>query len=548
MSFSLFVQQFHFLRPAWLLLIVPFIGLIYLRYKADNESNTWQKKLPSHLAKALIIGKSTWHKNLPIKVLALLGIVAVLIASGPSWQRQPSPFAEDTSPLVIVLDLSSSMIQQDIAPNRLFRAKQKILDLLALRNSGKTALIVYSGSAHIAMPLTQDIAVFRPLIDALNPAVIPRQGKFSEYSLPLIDTILGENTQNSTVLLITDALNKRGNSAFQSYFSKHNYQLLILGVGNLEVPVAQPLEQDNLNNLASNTNGFYTTFTQNKDDIEQLVAHISVHAMMNEETSQPWFDSGYYLIWLIILPYLLWFRKGWLVQWSVLLVFSFSTLTPSPVSAKEWQFSDLWLTADQQGQWYFEQQDYQQAAEHYDNATSKGAAYYMAGEYKLAQNYFLRDDSLTAQLGVAASLAHQHEYMAAKNLYKSILLSHPKNEVAQHNLQLLENIIKQIDQFTDSQKDNTEKQSSKALGDKPQTSEGVRQEVDKKQLITDTLSAEQILNNEKMNEKWMKRVDSDLGIFLANKFSTQLALGLGTQAIKGLQSDQNTLPKVIKND
>ncbi len=88
--------------------------------------------------------------------------LAILICTGPTWSREPSPFGEDQGALLILLDNSDSMLEEDIAPNRLARAKQKINDLLATRGGGRSGLVVFAGSAHTAMPLTRDTAVFAP--------------------------------------------------------------------------------------------------------------------------------------------------------------------------------------------------------------------------------------------------------------------------------------------------------------------------------------------------------------------------------------------------
>ncbi|MDN3615932.1 hypothetical protein [Vibrio gallaecicus] len=91
----------------------------------------------------------------------------------------------------------------------------------------------------------------------------------------------------------------------------------------------------------------------------------------------------------------------------------------------------------------------------------------------------------------------------------------------------MEKIIKDIDQFTKSQANNNEQQSSRDLGDKPQTSEGLEQEVESKLLIKEVLTAEQILSNASANDKWMRAVQSDLSDFLTSKFYIQFEAGIG---------------------
>ncbi|GAL12118.1 TPR domain protein in aerotolerance operon [Vibrio astriarenae] len=152
------LTQFHFLRPEWLWALLPIFLLVAYRFRMSTQPK-WIDILPTHLREALTIGEQGWKRQLPLKLLALLMSLATIIAAGPTWQREPSPFGEDKAALVIVLDVSESMLETDVAPSRLMRAKQKIRDLLAIRGGGRNALVVYAGSAHLTMPLTQDIAV-----------------------------------------------------------------------------------------------------------------------------------------------------------------------------------------------------------------------------------------------------------------------------------------------------------------------------------------------------------------------------------------------------
>ena len=76
------------------------------------------------------------------------------------------------------------MLETDIAPNRLTRAKQKISDLLATRDGGRNGLVVFAGSAHTAMPLTRDNAVYDPILAAIRPEIMPKAGKRTEQVIP----------------------------------------------------------------------------------------------------------------------------------------------------------------------------------------------------------------------------------------------------------------------------------------------------------------------------------------------------------------------------
>ena len=151
-----FVTQFHFIRPLWLLAFIPMLLLLWLRWREESKPS-WKDVLPEHLRQALTLGEQGWRKQLPLKLLVVIIGLAIIACAGPTWQRQASPFGEDKASMLVVMDTSDSMLQKDLPPSRLERAKHKIHDLLLARKGGRTGLIVYAGSAHVAMPITQAI-------------------------------------------------------------------------------------------------------------------------------------------------------------------------------------------------------------------------------------------------------------------------------------------------------------------------------------------------------------------------------------------------------
>ena len=100
-------------------------------------------------------------------------VLICLALAGPTWQREPAPFADDTAALVIVVEVTPTMLAQDVQPSRLERAALKIHDLLALRRGSVTALVAYAGSAHLVLPLTQDGDLITEFAAQLDPSIMP---------------------------------------------------------------------------------------------------------------------------------------------------------------------------------------------------------------------------------------------------------------------------------------------------------------------------------------------------------------------------------------
>ncbi|MFW8631948.1 VWA domain-containing protein [Vibrio natriegens] len=571
LSLTQFFTQFHFIRPLWLLALIPMVFLIWLRWHEESKPS-WKDILPDHLREVLTIGEHGWRKQLPLKLLMVNVFIAILICAGPSWQREASPFGEDKASMLVVLDNSDSMLQKDLPPSRLERSKQKIRDLLAARKGGKTGLVVFAGTAHVAMPITQDSAVFDPFLAAIDPEIMPVKGKLAEQALPLIDQQL-QGLAGSTVLLVTDGVNPATISKYEDYFADKPYQLLILAAGNPDIVSNNPIDLDSLQTLASKTDGRLIEVSVDNIDIQQLSRYVERNMQLNGVSSMPWKDMGYVLLFPIALIMLIWFRKGWLVQWCLIAMVSGSVMMPGEVMAEnvslkaeepqvvqkvttfdkaaQWWW-DLWLTPDQQGQRLFNKQAYLDAAKHFSDPLRKGTAYYYASEFELAHSAFLEMQNDPSEevrdfglYNTASALARQREYLAARDLLQSLAnkptLSQALRADVEHNLKVIGGIVEDINQMSESQA-GTEQEMSTELGDSPQTAEGAEEQTSQEMMIKETLSAADILGNQEVADKWLKRVESDPRDFLQAKFQIQLnsPAAIGTTDERGNDNEEIT--------
>ena len=542
-----FFTQFHFIRPLWLLAFAPMFFLLWLRWREETKPS-WKDILPEHLRNALTIGETGWRKQLPLKLLMVIVTIAIIICSGPTWQREASPFGEDKASMLVVLDNSESMLEKDLPPSRLERSKQKIRDLLAARKGGNTGLVVYAGSAHVAMPVTQDSKVFEPFLAAITPEIMPVDGKAAEKALPLVQQQLS-GEPGSTVLLVSDGVNPTTIKAYEKFFNENSYQLLILAAGNSQIVSNNPVDLDSLSTLAKATGGRLIEVTVDDSDIKALNSAVERNMQLNGESSMPWKDMGYGLLFPIAFIMLLWFRKGWLVQWCLIGVVTtgafyapnsmaetvkltadrpveVETLSAWDKTAQWWW--DLWLTPDQQGQRLLNQQQYLEAAKHFEDPLRKGAAYYYAREFKLAHSAFLQVDSDFGLYNAASALARQREYLAARDLLKSLndkpdLDPNLKPDV-QHNLAVVNGIVEEVNRTSESQAGTTDgpEESFELDEDKPRTGDGAEEETVAELMLKETLNANEILGSQELADKWLKRVEADPKYFLRAKFQIQL--------------------------
>ena len=169
------------------------------------------------------------------------GLLLIIALSGPSWKDKQVPALENSSALVIALDLSRSMNASDQLPSRLQRAKFKIYDILNLRKEGETALIAYAGDAFTVSPLTDDVQTINAQLPALTPDIMPVQGNNLRAALQeSIDLLLQAEHSTGDILLITDDVNGADDLELFKEAAQHGFRTSILGVGTIEgapVPV-----------------------------------------------------------------------------------------------------------------------------------------------------------------------------------------------------------------------------------------------------------------------------------------------------------------------
>lgn len=519
MPFEGLLENFHFLRPAWgLLLVLPAIAL-FMQWRRERHDSSWGDIIAPHLLSALRLRQFQHRLLSPPTVAALLMLLMAVVAMGPSWRQQPSPLTRDEAALVILLDTSRSMQATDIQPSRLVRARQKIADLLELRAGSRTAMVVYSGSAHTVLDLTDDIDILWQYLAALDTDIMPRRGKFAEYALPLVDRIVGDSSAPTTVLLITDGVSDSSAAAFDQWFGQRPHQLLVLGVGTEQAgDNMAPLETRALKSLARGAGGRYVELTIDNSDTRDIARRIDAHYVVTEDSAIPWLDSGYGLVFPCLALFLLWFRRGWTLQWCLLLTLGLGN--PQAAKAEGNTFLDLWLTPDQQGELLMRRGDYGAAAARFSDPFRKAFAYYYAEQFDLAAEYFARVDTPVARFNQANALAHGEHYLRAVAIYESLLAEDPQNRAAEQNRRIVQELIDAINMMSESQAD--EGLGSKELGDDdPRRADGAERTT----LAADQLeqfSAEDILQDEKVSEMWMRSVQRDPSHFLSIKFGMQL--------------------------
>lgn len=456
------LADFHFLRPWWLLALLPAALVLFSLLKNKAQRGDWTRVCDAELLPYILQEQPTQTRNGGWLAAALATLLCILALAGPTWERLPGPAFRNDSALVIALDLSESMNAADIKPSRISRARYKIADILKQRKDGQTALLVYSGDAFTVTPLTTDTSTINSQLEALTTDIMPSPGSNPARAIEkAVDLLRQAGLTQGHVLLVTDGAD--ADSLAQASRLVGDYRLSVLALGTQEgAPIPQPgggflkdaagnivvakLDIEQLSQLAAAGHGIFQTVTASDDDIERLGGMFN--AAVNQENSektdallQQWDEKGPWLL-VLVLPWAaLRFRKG-LLQLAFLCLLSWAQ--PQDALALDWQ--SLWQTADQRAQQAFAQQQYDQAAEQFNSPEWRAAAQYKAGQYQQAADTLKDSQTADGHYNRGNALAKAGQLQEALQAYQQALKRDPQHADAQHNKTLVEKQLQNQEQ------------------------------------------------------------------------------------------------------
>jgi Ca-activated chloride channel homolog len=508
------LQQFHFLRPLWLLGLLPTAALTLALWRMPSSGANWRRTIAPELLDHLLDAHVEQRKRWPWLML-LTWIIAVLALAGPAWEKLPQPVLQKRDALVVVLDLSLSMYAEDIKPSRLQRARFKIIDILKRRDEGLTGLVAYSGDAHVVSPLTDDTATIANLVPALAPDMMPSYGSDPVAGIEqAIQLLRNAGFERGRIFLLSDEITEANIDAIAKLIGG-GWQLSVLGIGteqgapiplsnqgksnsflkqrNGEIVVAQ-LHRQRFTQLAQRSGGRYSDLRADDKDLDALLPQTQIgdETRSVQREFDQWRERGAWLA-ILLLPFAaLAFRRGWLLlllllpmsppshaQAPAIPQTAPSTLQQKDVQQTEaqqapqtdWreniseQWRNLWQRPDQQAQQAMNAGDVKAAAEKFRDPAWRGAALYRAGDYAAAAQALQNIDNADADYNRGNALARAGKLLEALAAYDAALKKKPDLDDAKTNRELIEKLLQQQKQQqqnnpSDKNRDNDDKKSN----------------------------------------------------------------------------------------
>lgn len=565
------IDNFHFLRPLWLLGLIPAVIFVFALWRMNSVVTAWDRAIDKALLPYLLDRSKNASQRTPLLLLLVAWMLSSLALAGPVWEQLPQPVQKREDALVIVLDLSLSMFAPDHVPNRLDLAKRKLRDILNLRQEGQTALVVYAGDAHTVTPLTDDVVTIAALVPSLSPNIMPLFGSNPMSGIELALGLLNDTSaSNGKILLMTDGISGFDQELLiAQQLEATNYTLLVMGIGtdtgapirtndgsfltdDTGAMVIPTLNRNVLQSLVNRVGGRYHDIQLADSDLEYLLPDFDLldepELSDVEEEFDIWYETGPWLLLLVLPLVAMTFRRGWL--FGFVLVFGGGLLFP-PQTAQALEWRDLWFTRNQQAAEAFAAEDHASAATLFQTPDWRGAANYRAADYEAAIAGFSALNTPDGHYNRGNSLALLGNYAEAIAAYDLAIGLDPNHADAIHNKEIVEKLLEQQEsesgenQDGDSQEQQSEQNSQNESDEQQESSQqqdqqsqqGNEQQQQEQQQNEAPEQQESSESNSEQNtpsdtsneefeeqqslEQWLRRIDDDPGELLRRKFRFQ---------------------------
>jgi Ca-activated chloride channel family protein len=276
----------------WLLLVIPAIVLLYLGVLVWQRS-AQRKFAQQRLLKKLSPDRSIFKPILKILTLCLAIFFIVIALVNPKIGTKLETVKREGVDVVFAVDVSKSMLAEDIAPNRIEKAKQLVTQIINGLGSDRIGIIAYAGSAYPQLPITTDYSSAKLFLSQMNTDMLSSQGTAIAEAIELAKTYYNDEEQTNRVLfIISDGEDHLGEAvSIAEQASQEGIRIFTIGVGDVKgglIPIKRNgivqsykedkngekvitrLDEQTLKDIASEANGIYINGKNTADVVSKV--------------------------------------------------------------------------------------------------------------------------------------------------------------------------------------------------------------------------------------------------------------------------------------
>ena len=247
--------MFRFGEPTYLylLLLLPFLAAFYLYSNYKRRKNIRRFGDPTLLAQ-LMPDVSKYRPDVKFWIIFVaIGLFSVLLAR-PQFGSKLETVKRKGVEVIIALDISNSMLAQDVQPSRLEKAKRLISRLVDELDNDKVGMIVFAGDAFTQLPITSDYISAKMFLESINPSLISKQGTAIGEAINLAArSFTPQEGVGRAIIVITDGENHEGGAVEAAKAAaEKGIQVSVLGVG---MPDGAPIPVEGTNDYRRDREG-----------------------------------------------------------------------------------------------------------------------------------------------------------------------------------------------------------------------------------------------------------------------------------------------------
>jgi len=219
----------------WLLLVIPPALALFFWWRERSRRKLLTQFIEARLLPALMVGISPARRKWRFAFLILAVAFSIIALARPQYGYDLEKVEQRGLDIVVAVDTSKSMLADDIAPNRLERAKLAALDLMQQAKTDRLGLVAFAGAAFLECPLTIDDTAFRQSVEALDVNTIPQGGTALGPAINTALTAFKEGDHFKVLVLLTDGEdNDNGALEAAQNAAKAGLKIFTVGIGTAE--------------------------------------------------------------------------------------------------------------------------------------------------------------------------------------------------------------------------------------------------------------------------------------------------------------------------
>lgn len=265
--------MFRFANPEYLyfLLFIPVAAALYF-YALYRQKKKIARMGEPALIRDLMPEYSATRKNLKIVLLIVALACSIVLLARPQFGIKEETVKKHGVEVMIALDVSRSMLAEDVSPNRLERAKMLVSKLIDNFDEDRVGLIVFAGDAFVQLPITNDFASAKMFLQSISPDLISRQGTNLYEAINLAaNSFTSQENIGKSIIIITDGENHEpGAEEAAEEAAKKGYVIHVLGVG---LPDGAPIPDPKTGGYFKDRNG-QTVVTRMNEQVCREISKI----------------------------------------------------------------------------------------------------------------------------------------------------------------------------------------------------------------------------------------------------------------------------------